>query len=105
MIQFAVSPPSARLKAINQGKEMLNWRGDKFLHTYGLQIATDPIKTTARLRPPPGVEFGNKTEQPGTQGRWDLRGQQFLSTNPQELHSWGVRVFSHGRFKADQSGG
>jgi eukaryotic translation initiation factor 2C len=102
MIKFAVSPPSARLKAINQGKDLLNWSGDPFLQNYGLKIAKDPIKSNARLLPAPGVKFGNKTEQPGTKGRWDLRGKTFLSPNPQELVAWGVGVFSHGRTKPDK---
>ncbi len=103
MIKFAVSPPSVRLKAINQAKDMLNWAGDQFLQTYGLKMATDPIQTNARLLPPPGVRFGNKVEQPGTKGRWDLRGKTFLTPNPQELSAWGIGVFTHGRVKPDKA--
>ena len=103
MIKFAVSPPSARLKAINQGKDMLDWAGDKFLQNYGLKMAKDQIRSNARLLPAPGVKFGNKTEQPGTKGRWDLRGKTFHTPNPQELLAWGVGVFGHGKVKPDKA--
>ncbi|KAL6245196.1 Protein argonaute [Rhinocladiella similis] len=101
MIKFAVSPPQARLQAINEGKSWLNWDGDSYLKNYGLRINPDPIKTTARILPAPGVKFANKTQQPGTKGRWDLRGCKFLNRNPQELVSWGVGFFP-GRFKPDK---
>ena len=102
MIKFAVSPPAKRLEAIEQGKSWLNWQGDQHLKNYGLKIGTDTIKTQARLLPPPGVKFGDKTEQPGTKGRWDLRGKKFLSANPQELAAWGVGMFG-GKIRADKA--
>jgi eukaryotic translation initiation factor 2C len=52
--------------------------------------------------PAPGVKFGNKVEQPGTKGRWDLRGKKFLMTNPNELVAWGIGVFRNGRINADK---
>lgn len=103
MIKFAVSPPNVRLNAINEGKSWLNWGGDSFLNNYGLRINQEQIKTNARILPAPGVKFGNnKIENPGTKGRWDLRGKTFLSPNPQELVSWGVGVFP-GRITPDKS--
>lgn len=102
MIKFAVSPPRTRLEAINDGKSWLQWNSDPFLKNYGLRINETPIKSNARILPAPGVKFGNKVEQPGTRGRWDLRGKKFLSHNPQELVSWGVGVFP-GRVKADKA--
>lgn len=103
MIKFAVSPPAQRLRAIDEGKRWLNWQNDTHLTKYGLKIATNTIKTNARLLPPPGVTFGaSKTEQPQTKGRWDLRGKKFLSANPQELVAWGVGVFTNGKTRADK---
>ena len=103
MIKFAVSPPAKRLEAIEQGKSWLNWQGDTHLKNYGLKIGTDTIRTQARLLPPPGVKFGDKTEQPGTKGRWDLRGKKFLTPNPQELTAWGVGMFTNGRIQPDKA--
>ncbi|KAJ9500329.1 Protein argonaute [Exophiala xenobiotica] len=102
MIKFAVSQPEKRLQHINEGKSWLNWGADKYLNNYGLRIGTEPIKTNARILPAPGVKFGNRTQQPGNKGRWDLRGCKFLNPNTQELVSWGIGFFP-GRIRADKS--
>ena len=98
MIKFAVSPPNVRAQSINEGKGWLNWKTDKYFQEYGLKINDQQIVTQARVLPPPGVKFKNKTEQPGTKGRWDLRGKQFITPNPAELKSWGIGFFD-GRVK------
>ncbi|KAJ9611980.1 Protein argonaute [Cladophialophora chaetospira] len=102
MIKFAVSRPRVRLDAINEGKKWLNWDGDTYLQNYGLKINNQQIKTQARILPAPGIKFGNRTEQPGTRGRWDLKGKRFLTGNPQELVSWGVGMIP-GRNKPDKA--
>ena len=105
MIKFAVAPPHKRKEAMEKGKAMLNWQNDMFLKNYNMQIDSDTIKTNARLLPPPGIEFGgNKVEQPGTKGRWDLRGKKFFLPNPKsnELKSWGIGFFP-GRVKPDKA--
>jgi eukaryotic translation initiation factor 2C len=40
----------------------------------------------------PEVQVAGKKLNPGTQGRWDLRGQKFLLPNPEPLKSWGFVV-------------
>ena len=104
MIKFAVSPPARREAAINEGKGWLNWGQDPVLKEFGMRIDSNMTKSNARLLPPPGVKFGKgKVEQPGTKGRWDLRGKEFLTPNPNELVAWGVGVFTNGRLKPDKS--
>lgn len=94
MIKFAVSPPHVRQQAINEGKTWLRWEQDQWLSNYGLQIDRNQVSTQARILPPPGIKFGgNKVEQPGTKGKWDLRGKRFLTGNPNELVSWGIGLF------------
>ncbi|KPI41777.1 Protein argonaute [Cyphellophora attinorum] len=102
MIKFAVSPPQARLKAIQNGKDLLNWGSDNYLKNYGLQISPNAIKTNARILPPPEIQFGGTVEKPGTKGRWDLRGKKFLTPNPGELVAWGIG-FMPGRTRPDQA--
>ncbi|RMZ87687.1 hypothetical protein DV736_g5076, partial [Chaetothyriales sp. CBS 134916] len=103
MIKFAVAPPDKRLAAINEGKSWLNWEKDAYLQNYGLHMGKDFIQTNARLLPPPGVKFGNRTEQPQTRGRWDLRGKTFLTANPQILEVWGIGIFENGRIRPDKA--
>ena len=102
MIKFAVAPPKDRERAINEGKGWLNWAGDQIANSFGLKIDPNMTKTNARLLPAPGIKFGNKVEQPGTKGRWDLRGKKFLIPNVSELQAWGIGVFTNGRLKADK---
>jgi eukaryotic translation initiation factor 2C len=102
MIKFAVSRPAQRLQSINEGKGWLNWENDPYLKGYGLHINPEQIQTKATILPPPGIQFGNMVEQPGTRGRWDLKGKRFLNCNPEELVSWGIGMFT-GRIKADKS--
>jgi eukaryotic translation initiation factor 2C len=102
MIKFAVSPPNVRYGSIQEGKSWLDWSKDKYLQEYGLKIEEKPITTNARLLPPPGIKFGNKVEQPGTRGRWDLRGKRFLTGNPNELVAWGIGMFP-GKSRPDKS--
>ncbi|KAJ4516711.1 Protein argonaute [Exophiala dermatitidis] len=103
MIKFAVSPPAVRLKAINEGKSWLDWNNDKYLVNYGLRVENEPIRTNARILPPPSIKFGNNVvESPGTRGRWDLKGKKFLTGNVEELVAWGVGMFP-GRSRPDKS--
>ena len=95
MIKFAVTPPDTRLRAIMTGKSWLDWDHDPVCMQFGLKMSKDQLKTNARVLPAPGIEFGgNKIEQPGTKGRWDLRGKKFLTPNTVEpLTRWGIGVF------------
>ena len=104
MIKFAVAPPTARKDAIQKGKSWIDWNKDRVNQSFGLRVSENLVVTKARLLPAPGIRFGqNKTEQPGTKGRWDLRGKQFVSNNPQELSAWGVGIFP-GRTRIDKGG-
>lgn len=103
MIKFAVAPPARRKEAMEKGKALLDWQRDSFLNNYRMQIDTETLKTNARLLPPPGIEFGTgKIEQPGTKGRWDLRGKKFFAKNASQLKSWGVGFFP-GRIQVDRA--
>lgn len=103
MIKFAVAPPAKRKEAIEKGKALLDWQNDPCLKQYNMQIDRNHIITQARLLPPPGIEFGGKkVEQPGTRGRWDLRGKKFFAKNPNQLKSWGIGFFT-GRVTPDRA--
>lgn len=96
MIKFAVTPPDTRMQAIMTGKSWLDWDNDPVCKSFGLKVSSEMIKTNARILPSPGIEFGpgTKVEQPGTKGRWDLRGKKFHTPNPGEpLSRWGIGVF------------
>lgn len=94
MIKFAVTRPSERRKAIEESKGNLQHSADPVLNAFGLRITENMIKTKARLLPNPEILFGgNQRINPGTAGRWDLRGKKFYAKNSRTLTSWGVGVF------------
>lgn len=89
MIKFAVTLPSARWQAVQQGVRLLNWANDPYLKHYGLQVNPNPAKVKARILPSPTVHFGAGSGKGGAtidpkdmmQGRWRLG----LSTSPTTL--------------------
>lgn len=94
MIKYAASRPADRLNSVQKSKKMLDHTNDPVLQTFGLQVDTNMIRTKARLLPNPEIQFGgNQRHNPGSNGRWDLRGKKFYSTNRRPLEAWGVGFF------------
>lgn len=95
MIKFAVTKPSVRAKAIQDGLNALNWENDQMLKGYGLEMKTSMLTTKARLLNPPEVEFGGgKKEKPGYAGRWRIDNKQFIRPNKNPLKTWGLMLFN-----------
>ncbi|KAI2385546.1 Protein argonaute [Ophidiomyces ophidiicola] len=103
MIKFAVSRPAERRQAIERCKKNLRHPEDDVLKEYGLKISDTMVRSKARLLPNPEILFGgNQKFNPGTNGRWDLRGKKFYLPNTTPLKSWGVGFFK-GRQGIDTS--
>jgi eukaryotic translation initiation factor 2C len=105
MIKFAVTLPSARWAAIQQGVSLLNWQNDPYLRHYGIKVNPAASKVKARILPSPKVHFGAGSKEPTikpndmTQGRWRLDGRKFAISNDPKLNQggktlqgWGVCV-------------
>ncbi|KAI1826647.1 Piwi domain-containing protein [Xylaria intraflava] len=102
MIKFAVTRPPKRKEDILDGAEILNYSGDKYLTEYGFKVSPNMQITNARLLPNPEVTFGGSVKHnPGTTGRWDLRGKRFLELNTKPLKSWGLVVCGTACSRAD----
>ncbi|KKY15039.1 putative eukaryotic translation initiation factor 2c [Phaeomoniella chlamydospora] len=94
MIKFAVSRPHERIQAIEEGKNLLSWGNDRWMKHFGMEINPNMVKTKARVLPNPQIEFGgNQRHNPGTSGRWDLRGKRFFALPGNPLVSWGIGFF------------
>jgi eukaryotic translation initiation factor 2C len=94
MISYAAARPGDRLQSISKSKRMLNHAGDPVLKTFDLRVDENMIRTKARILPAPEIEFGGrKRTNPGTNGRWDLRGKKFYLPNKRPLEAWGVGYF------------
>lgn len=91
MIKFAVTRPSERMKSIVESKNTLQHNSDPILQQYGMKISDNMTRTKGRLLPNPEILFGgNQRVNPGTAGRWDLRGKKFYGKNKIPLKSWGI---------------
>lgn len=92
MIKFAVTRPPVRQNAIMQNVKSLRWVDDPYLKEFGVKINPQMQPTPARVLQNPVVQFGRKTTDPKTAGRWDLRDQVFAEPNPRPLKSWSIVV-------------
>lgn len=97
MIKHAVRRPNIRFRDIENAKAKLGHSTDPILKYFGMKISDQSIVSKGRLLPAPEIQFANAKYNPGTQGRWDLRGKKFLETNKIPLKCWGVGVFKSGR--------
>ena len=95
MIRYAACRPADRMYSITKAQKMLDHANDPMLNYYGLQVSSSLMRTKARLLPSPDLQFGgNQRINPGTTGRWDLRGKKFYAANRLPLESWGIGFFS-----------
>ncbi|KAH8819457.1 eukaryotic translation initiation factor-like protein 2C 2 [Xylogone sp. PMI_703] len=100
MIKFAVTRPKERMAHINFGINMLKWHEDPYLNYYGIKVEPQMSATNARVLPNPKVHFDKAEVNPGTAGRWDLRGKKFLLNNAAQyalgpLKSWGFAIIGN----------
>lgn len=92
MIKFAVTRPAQRSQAIMDNVRALKWVEDPYLREFGINIKPQMETVGARLLQNPKVQFAKKAVDPGTRGRWDLRGQVFVTPNVRPLKAWAVIV-------------
>lgn len=90
MIKIAVSRPAIRKKKILQQAAALEFGpSNKYLEHFGLRFSGKFTESSARLLKNPTIQFaGNGKIDPSTNGRWDIRGKQFLYPNNRPLKNW-----------------
>lgn len=92
MIKFAVTRPPVRANAIMTNIKALRWVDDPYLREFGVKINPQMQSVPARILQNPVVQFGKRTTDPRTSGRWDLRDQVFAQQNVRPLKSWSIIV-------------
>ncbi len=90
MIKFAVTRPAERARHIMQNMQKLGWAQDPYLREMGIKVQPNMAMAEAKIIPNPQVLYGNGLVNPGTTGRWDLRGRTFLAPGHIPLKSWAV---------------
>ncbi|KAL2135155.1 hypothetical protein VTI74DRAFT_9586 [Chaetomium olivicolor] len=92
MIKFAVQRPPQRKAEVMAMVENLQWDKDRYLNHFGIKINPNMAPIQAKLIKNPILQFGNRTCDPKTSGRWDLRGMKFVAPNRSPLVSWAFVV-------------
>lgn len=88
MIKFAVQRPTQGRQDIMACVKSLGWDKDETLDEFGIKVNPSMPMVQAKLIQNPEVQYSNTKVNPGTSGRWDLRGKKFISPNVQPLKSW-----------------
>ena len=94
MIKIAVSRPAERKKKILQQADALQFgSSNEILQHFGIKFANKFTESQAVLLKNPTIQFSGPGKiDPGTHGRWDLRGKVFLSSNNRPLKNWGLII-------------
>lgn len=92
MIKFAVTRPPVRGKAIMDNVNLLKWTEDPYLREFGMKIDPRMTPVPSRVLQNPEIQFGNGKHNPGTTGRWDLRGKKFMVPAVRPITRWAVVV-------------
>jgi len=95
MIKFAVTRPDKRAADIQDCVKAFKWNEDPYLREFGIKISSEFASVTAKVLPPPDVQYGNGKANPQYSGRWDLRGKTFISPNTVPLKSWAFMVINN----------
>ncbi|KKA28966.1 hypothetical protein TD95_000893 [Thielaviopsis punctulata] len=90
MIKIAVTPPVERKRAIEEGCQALRWNTDPYLKHFGVKINNSFAETQARVLPPPSLTYARNKMNPGTSGRWMIRGESFFKGCERPLEKWAV---------------
>lgn len=77
-IKFATCPATVRRQQIEENLKMLSWHSLKIPKAHGLSVSPKMMSVKARIMPSPRVLYGNKIMDQFRDGRWNLRGLEFL---------------------------
>ncbi|KAH9965047.1 Piwi domain-containing protein [Lactifluus volemus] len=101
--------PRERIEAIERGvnSDFLDYKNSPFFSQIGMQIDLRPMETSARLLPPPDIQFQGSVvdlsvqaqkanQQTGTHGAWNVMRRKFVS--PAACSYWSVVSFAPQNF-------
>ncbi|CAG8434509.1 675_t:CDS:2, partial [Scutellospora calospora] len=94
MIKFTCQPPHMRANKINQGVEILNYRGNEYLQQFGMNVSNDMIVAPARIIPTPTLQYHPSSREPvlvPREGSWNLRDKKVAQGAT--LGSWSIITF------------
>jgi eukaryotic translation initiation factor 2C len=77
-IKFATCPATVRRQQIEENLKMLGWHNLTTPKSHGLSVSPQMMRVKARILPVPAVHYGNGCMAQSLDGRWNLRGLEFL---------------------------
>nr|AWH61373.1 putative argonaute [Fucus serratus] len=98
MIKITCQRPDVRQGAIHQQFNNINDDMNKSCQQFGIRITNKQIQTTARILPPPEIQYNKSGRQPTEKpqcGSWNLRDKKMYDNK--KLKSWAVVSFSSER--------
>ncbi|KAF8806120.1 argonaute-like protein [Phlegmacium glaucopus] len=103
VVEFSKMEPAQRLKAIQNGLNVLQYGQSEYIRAFGMDIGQAPISVPARVLPPPMLRYGvgsaENTIRPGN-GQWNMRDKKLF--RPAAIKVWAIVVYeSQGRFRPD----
>jgi eukaryotic translation initiation factor 2C len=99
IIKYAAVKPAERFHFLSSdiggGGNFVNiLKNDPTASAYGMHgLETEPMKCSARLLPPPNIQYANCVETPGFAGTWNLEGKKFVQPPVSEM---GDNKFKYG---------
>lgn len=96
MIKIAAKRPNLRQATIDNIIKNANFSQDKYLNSFGIQIANSMVELTGRILPTPGIKYGEK-DQPllPSNGAWNMKGRRLYKGAI--IKKWGLIVYDIGR--------
>lgn len=78
MIRFTAQSPVDRFEEIQNSLEVILQDFDIFSREFGIRINPHPVKLIGKVLNPPDIRYSADEEVRPFNGRWNMRGQQFL---------------------------
>jgi len=76
LIQLATHDPRMRRRTIEANVANVAWNSDQVLREFGIEVTNAPVKSYARVLPPPTLTFNKEVCTPSG-GKWKLDGIKF----------------------------
>jgi len=78
-----------------------SWHEDRYLGHFGIKIDPNMTMTNTGILQKPEIQFDKAKLNPGTSGRWDLRGKKFLFGNPEPQYCSNVCIKGNAKLGGD----
>ncbi|EXX54101.1 hypothetical protein RirG_237720 [Rhizophagus irregularis DAOM 197198w] len=104
MTKFARQNPTIRANRIQTGLNILNYRDNRYLKQFGMEVSSDMTVVNARILPTPTIQYHQSSRKSHVRpngGLWNLRDKKVI--NGAILSSWSILAFLSYKDLPDQA--